>query len=400
MKILILGIDGFIGFPLACHLAKNGYEVAGVDSFLRRRLVREVGEETVIPIKDMDTRLEAIKEVYGADVGFDEGDVTDGNFLYGTLKNHKPDTIVNLAQIPSAPFGQISRERAVQTQVNNVVGNLNLLWAMKDLKMDTPIIQIGTMGEYPVDVSVPIPEGFFEFDYMGKRSKVCPFPRYGGSYYHQSKIHASNNTMLACKLMENLKVTDINQGVVYGTQTDETVGDPRLRTRFDAYEVWGTCINRYCAQAVIGYPLTPFGETARQKRGFIALRDSIKCIRIMIDNPPEDGEWNRYRIINQFDQVYDVTELAERVRDAGRKMGLDVKIKNIPNPRLEPQEHTYEPIRDKLKQLGFRQTHGIQEELNIMLDDLLKHKDRIEAKRDRIAPRIMWRTGVKYEDES
>jgi UDP-sulfoquinovose synthase len=191
--------------------------------------------------------------------------------------------------------------------------------------------------------------------------------------------------MFACKIW-GLRSTDVMQGVVYGTRTDHII-DERLLTRFDFDQAFGTAINRYCAQAVIGHELSPYGK-GHQRRGFIALRDSIQCLAIAIENPPEEGE---YRVFNQFDEVYDITELAEKVKSVGDKKGLNVRIENIENPRLEAEEHYYNPDHVKLKKLGFKPTMKLEEELDIMLDDLMRYRDRIRAKSHAIYPTITWR---------
>ena len=238
------------------------------------------------------------------------------------------------------------------------------------------------MGEYGTP-DLDIAEGFIEVEFRGKKATI-PYPKFAGSWYHWSKVHDSNNVMFACKLW-GLRSTDIMQGVVYGTRTKE-ITEENLFTRFDFDEVFGTVINRYCAQAVIGHPLTVYGKGG-QTRGFLALEDSIQCISILLDNPPQMGD---YRVLNQFDEQYKVRELADRVKRIGDKKGLDVGVQSIENPRLEKEEHYYKADHDQLKKLGFKATRHIDDEISIMLDDLIEHKDRINEKKESIVKILKW----------
>jgi UDP-sulfoquinovose synthase len=381
--VLVAGADGYLGWPLCMHLASKGYDVVGIDNFARRRNVEEIGSWSALPIPTMEERLAAFQKIHGKRIEFFEGDLRDFYFVRGIVRRYKPKAIVHLGEQPSAPYSMIDAEHCAYTQTNNVVGTLNILYAMKRASRSTHLVKLGTMGEYGTP-SVDIPEGFFEIEYRGKEDRL-PFPRMAGSWYHWSKVHDSGNIMFACKIW-GLSSTDIMQGVVYGTRSDEiTSGD--ILTRFDFDEVFGTVINRYCAQAVIGHKLTPYGKGG-QRRGFIALRDSIQCMTIAIENPPNKSE---YRVFNQFDEVYSVTELAERVKKHGDELGLNVKVEHIEDPRLEAEEHYYNPDSKKLRELGFRPTHSLDDELRIILNDLLKHKDRILAKKERIMPKPYWK---------
>lgn len=383
MTVLILGIDGYIGWSLAMKLANMGEEVVGIDNFARRGWVDEVGGHSAIPIKSFDKRLQAFKETFDKEITFQHGDLRDYKFVESVLEKYKPNSIVHLGEQPSAPYSMMDIDHAVFTQTNNIVGTLNVIHAMHKIVPRAHLVKLGTMGEYGTP-NIDIPEGFFEVEYRGRKDTL-PFPKFGGSWYHWSKVHDTGNIMFACRIW-GLRSTDIMQGVVYGTKTDEMIDD-KLLTRFDFDEAFGTAINRYCAQAVIGHKLTPYGKGG-QKRGFIALRDSIQCLTIAISNPPDEGE---YRVFNQFDEVYTVTELAEKVKKVGNKRGLDVKIQSIENPRIEAEEHYYMPDHEKLKGLGFKPKHKLEEELGIMLEDLIKYKGRILAKKDKIIPTIKWR---------
>jgi len=377
-------MDGYIGWSLALHQLAIGNEVCGIDNFSRRKHVEEIGSWSALPILSMEKRLEILKKKYGNKITFFEGDVTDPQFTNNVFKKFIPDAVVHLAEQPSAPFSMIDQEHTTYTQSNNVIGTLNVIHAIKNYAPKAHLVKLGTMGEYGYDHGLEISEGFMEVEFRGKKATI-PFPRLAGSWYHWSKVHDSNNIMFACKLW-GIRSTDIMQGVVYGTKTNEiTNGD--LSTRYDFDEVFGTAINRYCAQAVIGFPLTVYGKGG-QTRGFLALVDSIQCISLLLDNPPKDGE---YRVVNQFDEQYSVSDLAERVQAIANKKGLNVEINHIENPRVEKEEHYYKADHEQLKNLGFKATRHIDDEIKIMLDDLVKNKKRIIEKKDAIVQVIKWR---------
>jgi UDP-sulfoquinovose synthase len=389
MRTLVLGIDGYIGWGLAMHLAKRGHTVSGVDNFSRRDNVQSVGSQSAIPILDMQERVSAFKRIHGENISFFKGDLLDYDFVADVIKQTHPDSIIHLAEQPSAPFSMIDREHAIYSQHNNVEGTLNVLYAMKDFVPECHLVKLGSMGEYGTP-NVDIPEGFFEVEYRGRKDTL-PFPRLPHSMYHLSKVHDTANIMFACRVW-NLRSTDIMQGVVYGTRTHEMIDDS-LMTRFDFDESFGTVINRYCAEAVIGLPLTPYGQ-GKQVRGFIDLVDSIQCLTITMENPPARGE---YRVFNQLDEVYGIAELAEKVAKVAKKLGIDARIKNVENPRTEKAEHYYKVDHEHLTMLGFKPTRTIEETVEITLKDLSKHKDRILEKSEAILPKTTWYAGLsKY----
>src|SRR5215207_4296022 len=254
MRIFIAGIDGYIGWPLAMYLANRGHEVGGADMFFRREWVEEVGSWSATPIRPMRERLEAFVEVFGRRIDFYEGDLRNPNFVYECFESFRPEAIVHLGEQPSAPYSMIDLEHTTFTQLNNVQGTLNVLYALQNVCPEAHLVKLGTMGEYGTP-NVPIPEGFFEIEYRG-RKETLPFPRQPGSFYHLSKVHDSHNIMFACKIW-GIRSTDLMQGVVFGSRADTTSDDPRLRTRLDFDQAFGTAVNRYCCQAVIGHPLTP-----------------------------------------------------------------------------------------------------------------------------------------------
>ena len=394
MRVFIAGVDGYLGWSLAQYLTARGHEVGGADAFLRREWVDEMGSWSATPVVGIDERLLAFKEHLDRDLRFWEGDLTDYEFVDEIMSEFRPDAVVHLGECPSAPYSMVDVKHATFVQMNNLVGTFNLLGAMKERTPEAHLVKLGTMGEYGTP-GVDIPEGFFEVDYRG-RKEVMPFPRQAGSWYHWSKVHGSNNVMFACKLW-GLKATDIMQGVVFGTRVTD-VDDPRLLTRVDFDQAFGTAINRFCCQAVIGHPLTPFGK-GHQKRGFLPLRDSMQCLTLSLENPPEHGE---YRVFNQFAEVYDVTELAQKVRTVAAEFDLDPVVRNLTNPRRELEEHYYNPDHQHLFDLGYEPTHDVEAELRIMFADLIRHGDRIEAKRDALIPDVRWdgrREKVRYVDE-
>ena len=383
MRVFIAGMDGYLGWSLALYLMARGHQVAGCDLFLRRKWVEEMGGWSAIPIASMEKRLVAAREKFGVQPLFWEGDLQSWEFVQHCFQEFQPDAIVHLGECPSAPYSMMDVHHATWVQSNNIIGTLNILYAMKETCPDAHLVKLGTMGEYGTP-NVDIPEGFFEIEYRGRTDKL-PFPRQAGSWYHWSKVHDSNNVMFACRVW-GLRSTDIMQGVVFGTRIDEVGEDASLRTRLDFDQSFGTVINRYCCQAVIGHPLTPFG-TGRQRRGFLPLRDSMQCLTLVVENPPDSGE---YRVFNQFAETYDLVELAEKVKRVGREMGINVEVRHLENPRKEVEEHYYNPDHQLLFDLGYRPIRDADTELQVMLADLVQHADRIEAKRAVLIPDVRW----------
>jgi UDP-sulfoquinovose synthase len=383
MRVLITGMDGYLGWSLAQYLTERGHEVGGVDAYLRRRWVEEMGSQSITPIADMAERLEAFREKWGSEPYFREGNLTDWEFVRSVFEDFRPDAVVHFGECPSAPYSMIDVHHTTLVQTNNVVGTLHVLYAMRDLTPNAHLVKLGTMGEYGTP-NVDIPEGFFEIDFRGRKDHL-PFPRQAGSWYHWSKVHGSNNVMFACKIW-GLRSTDIMQGVVYGSRIDEMGDDERLLSRFDCDQSFGTAINRFCCQAVIGEPLTPFGK-GHQKRGFLPLRDSMQCLTLSLENPPAKGE---YRVFNQFEETYDITELAFKVSKVASAMGIATEVRNMENPRIELEEHYYKPDHQHLFDLGYQPSRDMEAELRVMLKDLGKYRSRIEQVRDALIPDIRW----------
>ena len=383
MRVLITGVDGYLGWTLAIYLASRGHEVAGVDNYSRRDWVQEMASQSATPIVRMSDRLTVYRRRLGQNLVFHKGDLTDYDMVLNILKSFKPDAVVYLGEMPSAPYSMIDVHHAVFTQTNNVMGTLVMLHALREVVPDCHLVKLGTMGEYGTP-NVDIPEGSFELEYRGRKEHMM-FPRKAGSWYHQSKVHDTHNVEMACRFW-GLRSTDIMQGVVYGTRIDEMGDDEALLTRVDFDQCFGTAINRFCAQAVIGLPLTPYGK-GTQKRGFLPLRDSMQCLSLAVENPPGEGE---YRVFNQFEEVYGILEVAEKIQNVGNEFGLNVRISPVENPRMESEEHYYNPDHQHLLDLGYEPTHDMDQELRIVLQDLLKYRERIEARLEAQFPDIRW----------
>ena len=383
MKIFIAGIDGYLGWTLAQHLTARGHTVSGVDNGNRRKWVEEMGSRSVTPITDMSVRRLAFEHRYGMRPTVYNFDLVSYSHTLAALKEEKPDCIVHLAEMPAAPFSMIDARHACLTHRNNMEGTLNLLWAMQEVCPEAHLLKLGTMGEWGTP-NVDIPEGHFELEFRGRKDRVM-FPRKAGSFYHLTKVHDSHNIEFACRVW-GLRSTDIMQGVVFGTKIPGMGEDRGLLTRYDIDECFGTFINRACASAVIGHPITVYGP-GHQQRGFLPLKDSMQCLTLALENPPVAGE---YRVFNQFEKTYNLMGLAGLIRQAGAKLGLEVTINNYENPRKEDDEHYYNPDRVKLLDLGYQPTTDIEGEVTAMLSDLLRYRDTIQELRYLIIPRIRW----------
>mgnify|MGYP005838470925 CR=1 FL=1 len=392
MRVFITGIDGYLGWALAQYMTAQGHEVAGADLMLRREWVAEVNSTSAIPIYSREERVEAFEKHFGKTIDFRVGDLCDYDFVTSFFQDFQPEAIVHLGQMPSAPYSMIDQKHCVWTQVNNVTSNLNLLWAMREVVPNAHLVKLGTMGEYG-QPNVDIPEGFFEVEFRGRKD-VLPFPRQAGSWYHQSKVHDSNNTHFACKIW-GLRATDIMQGVVFGTTFPGLGDDPRLRTRLDFDQCFGTAINRFCVQAVVGHPLTLYGA-GTMRRGFLPLRDAMRCLTLAVENPAEQGE---YRVFNQFAEAYSIAELAYMTQEVGASLGLDVQVKHYDNPRGEKEEHYYNPDRQNLLKIGYEPSQDVRSEMHLMIEDLLQHRERLMAYTDILVPDIRWDGTRKRSDE-
>jgi UDP-sulfoquinovose synthase len=382
MRICVLGGDGYCGWATALYLSRKGHEVAIVDNFLRRQWDHELGVQTLTPIQPLSDRLRVWQELTGNVIESYAGDVTDYDFLAQVVESFQPHAVVHFAEQRAAPYSMIDRKHAVFTQVNNVVGTLNLLFAIKELAPDCHIIKLGTMGEYGTP-NIDIEEGYLKIEHNG-RTDVLPFPKQPGSFYHLSKVHDSHNMMFACKIW-GLRATDLNQGVVYGTVTDETNMHEALINRFDYDEIFGTVLNRFCIQAAVGHPLTVYG-TGGQTRGFLDIRDTVRCIELACHNPAAPGEC---RVFNQFTEQFSVLDLAHMVRTAASQMGLPVEIEHMPTPRVEAEKHYYNAKHSKLVDLGLKPHFLSDSLLDSLMNIAMKYQDRVE--RSLFMPQVNWR---------
>jgi UDP-sulfoquinovose synthase len=386
MRILLLGGDGYLGWPTSLHFSARGHEVFVVDNLLRRRYHLEQGTDSLTPIRPLQERVAVWNCCRGvAPIHFRIGDITDWSFIDSLIGELQPEAIIHYGEQPSAPYSMIDRDHAVFTQVNNVVGTLNVLFAIRAHAPDCHLVKLGSMGEYGTP-NIDIEEGYIEVEHKGRKDRL-PYPKQPGSLYHLSKVHDSHNIMFACRTW-GLRSTDLNQGVVYGIETDETSRDERLLTRFDYDESFGTALNRFCVQAIIGHPLTVYGKGG-QTRGFLNIRDTLQCIELTVTNPPPPGE---FRVFNQFTEQFSVSELAQVVLDAAADLEIPVRIQSIPDPRVEKEEHYYNAVHTALLALGLR-PHLLSDELvQSMLMIIQRYRTRVV--RDHIVPHILWRQPI------
>jgi UDP-sulfoquinovose synthase len=381
MKIIVAGGDGFCGWPTALYLSKQGHEVTIVDSLIRRKMDDELRSNSLTPIASLEDRVAKWKELTGKEIKTYLGDLNSYDFLREVLRQTLPDAFVHFAEQRSAPYSMIDREHAVFTQVNNVVGTLNVVYAIREIVPDCHLIKLGTMGEYG-SPNIDIEEGFIEIEHNGRKD-VLPFPKQPGSMYHLSKVHDSHNLMFACRVW-GMRVTDLNQGIVYGLHTDETLMDPMLINRLDYDAVFGTALNRFLIQSAIGHPLTVYG-TGGQTRGFLNIMDTVRCIEIAAENPADAGE---FRVFNQFTEQFSVRDLAQMVQRVANLEGLNVTIDNLKNPRVEKEEHYLNAKHTKLVELGLQPHLLTDEVLKGILKSTIEHKDRVIT--ENVLPNVTW----------
>ena len=388
MKVLVLGGDGYCGWPTSLHLSEAGHEVVIVDNFVRRTIDHELGAQSLTPIADPKERVRAWQEVSGQTIALEYGDLLDWEFVAEIMGRHQPDAIVHFAEQRAAPYSMIDRRHAVYTQHNNVIGTLNVLFAINEFSPECHLIKLGTMGEYGTP-NIDIEEGYITIEHNGRKDTL-PYPKMPGSWYHLTKVHDSHNIHFACRIW-GIRATDLNQGVVYGTVTPQTERDVRLINRFDYEDVFGTALNRFCIQAAISHPLTVYGKGG-QTRGFLDIRDTVRCVELAVENPAERGE---FRVFNQFTEQFSVRQLAEMVVDAAGKMGLEARIENLPNPRVEKEEHYYNAKHTGLLDLGLEPHYLSDSLLDSLLNIAVEYRERVDT--DHVMPSVDWRTGRSKE---
>jgi len=384
MRILILGGDGYLGWSTAMYFSQRGHDVAVVDNFLRRRMHLERGTDSLTPITSLRERVRVWQELTGRTITLHTGDLLDWDFVERVFREFQPETVIHYGEIPSAPYSMIDVHHAVQTHQNNVIGTLHVLYAMRDLTPDAHLVKLGTMGEYGTP-NIDIEEGYIAINHNG-RTDTLPFPKQPGSMYHLTKVHDSHNIHFACRIW-GLRATDLNQGVVYGIETAESQIDDRLLTRFDYDEAFGTALNRFCVQAVVGIPLTLYGK-GHQTRGYLDIRDTLQCVELTTLNPPPAG---KMRVFNQFTEQFSVSDLAYAVQKAAAHLGYNVEIAHYENPRIEMEEHYYNAKHTALLDLGLKPHYLSDTLVESMISRVAQFKDRIIT--DAILPRIRWKSG-------
>jgi UDP-sulfoquinovose synthase len=382
MRVLVIGGDGYCGWATALYLSNRGHEVGIMDSLVRRYWDMQLQIETLTPITPIQQRLRRWKDLTGKDISLYIGDICNYDFLIKSLLDFQPEAIVHFGEQRSAPFSMIDREHAVLTQSNNVIGNLNILYALKEHFPDCHLVKLGTMGEYGTP-NIDIEEGYITIEHNGRKDTL-PYPKQPGSFYHLSKVHDSHNIHFACRIW-GLRATDLNQGVVYGVLTEETGMDELLINRLDYDGVFGTALNRFCIQAAIGHPLTVYGQGG-QTRGFLDIRDTVRCVEIAVNNPAAAGE---FRVFNQFTEMFSVSDLAAKVKEAGTAVGLKVAIQNLENPRVEKEEHYFNAKNTKLLDLGLQPHYLSDSLLDSLLNFATKYKQRVDM--NEILPKVTWK---------
>jgi len=381
MKVLILGGDGYLGWPTAMDFAMHGHDVTVADNYMRRHIAEATDSEALIAAPTLRERAQIFEAATGKSIEVRIGNLADPDVMFDMVREAKPDTIVHYAEQPSAPYSMRGFSEARETFQNNLDVTFNCIWAVNELAPDCHIVKLGTMGEYGTP-NIDIEEGWIDIEHKGRKDKFL-FPRAAGSLYHTTKVLDTDLLWFYVRTY-GLRVTDLMQGPVYGMSTNESDIDARLLPHFHYDDIFGTVVNRFLVQAVAGIPLTVYGGGG-QTRGYLNLRDTLQCVRLAAENPAAKGE---LRIFNQLTETFTVNELAERVKRVGDHMKLGVEIKSIENPRKEREEHYYNPTHSGLKELGLEPNLMTDDVIASMLETIVANKDRIETRR--IMPRVKW----------
>lgn len=381
MRVLILGGDGYLGWPTAMSFAAKGHDVAAMDSYLRRDMARETSSEALIPNPDLEQRAEIFKSVSGHKIDVIIGDCADYETLSKVFVDFGPEVVIHYAEQPSAPYSMMGFPEARKTLNNNLNATFNVIWAAMEHAPDCHIIKLGTMGEYGTP-NIDIEEGWIDIEHKGRKDTFL-YPRQAGSLYHTTKVLDTDLLWFYVRT-HGLRVTDLMQGPVYGLSTPETAMDARLLPNFHYDDIFGTVVNRFLTQAVAGVPLTIYGKGG-QTRGYLNLNDTLQCVELAMKNPPDSGD---LRILNQFTELFSVNELAEKVKNAAAGLGVAVNVSNMANPRKEKEEHYYNVVHKGLLDMGLEPHYMTGEVLVEMLEEVMKHKDGID--KSRIMPRVKW----------
>ena len=381
MRIIILGGDGYLGWPTSMDLAAKGHEVLTIDNYSRRTIAMQTSSEALIPTPNLEDRAKLFKSLTGKEIKVTIGDLKNYAFLEKQIKEFQPDAVVHYAEQPSAPYSLKGYEEAHYTLKNNLEVTHNLIWAILKNKPECHIVKLGTMGEYGCP-NIDIEEGWLEIEHKGRKDKFL-FPRAAGSLYHTTKVLDTDLLWFYVRTYD-LRVTDLMQGPVYGLSTTESDLDERLLPNFHYDDIFGTVVNRFLVQAVAGVPLTVYGKGG-QVRGYLNLKDTLQCVELAINNPAKERE---LKIYNQLTETFSVNELAEKIQQAGKLVGVNVEVKSIPNPRREPEDHYYNPACTGLLDLGLQPNFMTTEVLADMMKLALKYKDNIDE--SKIFPRVKW----------
>jgi UDP-sulfoquinovose synthase len=381
MRVLIMGGDGYLGWPSAMAYAMKGHDVYVIDNYLRRNIARETCSEALMPNPNLNKRAEIFEALTGKQIKVIIGECADYGTLSRVFQDFSPEVAIHYAEQPSAPYSMIGINEAHRTLNNNLNTTFNLIWAVMEHAPDCHIIKLGTMGEYGTP-NIDIEEGWINIEHNGREDTFL-YPRQAGSLYHTTKILDTDLLWFYVRTF-GIRVTDLMQGPVYGLSTDEADQDERLMPNFHYDDIFGTVVNRFLVQAVAGLPLTVYGKGG-QTRGYLNLKDTLQCVELAMNNPVDKGE---LRILNQFTEKFTVNELAERVQRVGNQMGLNVQIKPIDNPRKEKEEHYYNARHHGLIELGLKPHHMTDDVVSEMLERVIHYKDRIDERK--ILPRVKW----------
>ena len=382
MRILILGGDGYLGWPTAMALAAGGHEIVVMDNYLRRNIARETCSESLIPNPNLHERSRIFESEWQHRIEVHIGDCADKNVLDRVVRNFGPEAIIHYAEQPSAPYSMMGFEEARRTLNNNLGVTFNVIWSVIEHVPDCHIVKLGTMGEYGTP-NIDIEEGWLDVEHKGRRERFL-YPRQAGSLYHTTKVLDTDLLWFYVR-MYGIRVTDLMQGPVYGLSTEESEADTRLLPSLHYDDIFGTVVNRFLVQAVSGVPLTVYGKGG-QTRGYLNLKDALQCVELAVMNPVGKSE---LRILNQFAEQFSVNELAERIQRVGNDMGLGVKVNAIENPRKEEEDHYYNAAHHGLLELGLEPHYLTDEVVAEMLERILPYKNRIDE--TKIMPRIRWR---------
>ncbi len=381
MRVLIMGGDGYLGWPSAMAYAAKGHDVYVIDNYLRRNIARETCSEALMPNPNLNKRAEIFEALTGKQIKVIIGECADYGTLSRVFQDFSPEVAIHYAEQPSAPYSMIGINEAHRTLNNNLNTTFNLIWAVMEHAPDCHIIKLGTMGEYGTP-NIDIEEGWINIEHNGRKDTFL-YPRQAGSLYHTTKVLDTDLLWFYVRTF-GIRVTDLMQGPVYGLSTDEADQDERLMPNFHYDDIFGTVVNRFLVQAVAGLPLTVYGKGG-QTRGYLNLKDTLQCVELAMNNPVDKGE---LRILNQFTEKFTVNELAERVQRVGNQMGLNVQIKAIDNPRKEKEEHYYNARHHGLIELGLRPHPMTDDVVSEMLEMVIHYKDRIDERK--ILPRVKW----------